>query len=76
MEVSIDEFSMDLDGQALHFDHSAIKTVKKLQWPGQRRAGEVRLRVSPAITGGTAGITVNGPWAWFRLFRSIQNETT
>jgi len=66
MEVSIDDFYLDLDGQAVSYDHSATK-VRKLQWPGKRGTGEVNLRVSPSSAGGLSGITIDGPWAWFRL---------
>ena len=66
MEVSINDFYLDLDGQTLRFDHSATK-VKKLQWPGTQATGEVNLRISPPSAGGSSGITIDGPWAWFRL---------
>ena len=66
MDVSIDDFFLDLDGQILRYDHSATK-VKKLQWPGSQATGEVILRLSPPSAGGSSGVTIDGPWAWFRL---------
>ena len=66
MDVSIDDFFLDLDGQILRYDHSATK-VKKLQWPGSQATGEVILRLSPSSAGGSSGVTIDGPWAWFRL---------
>jgi type VI secretion system protein ImpL len=66
MDVSIDEFYLDLDGQMLRYDHSFTK-VKQVLWPGTGATGEVSLSVSPPSASGSSGITIDGPWAWFRL---------
>lgn len=66
MDVSIDEFYLDLDGQILRYDHSFTK-VKQVLWPGTGATGEVSLGLSPPSASGSSGITLDGPWAWFRL---------
>jgi type VI secretion system protein ImpL len=66
MDIGINDFSLDLDGQTVRFDHSATR-AKALQWPGPRAAGTVSLRVMPPKAQGSAGKTIDGPWAWFRL---------
>lgn len=66
MDIGINDFSLDLDGQTLKFDHSATR-AKALQWPGVGAAGVVNLRVSPPSAKGSSGKTIDGPWAWFRL---------
>lgn len=69
MDIGINDFSLDLDGQTIKFDHSATR-AKALQWPGPRAAGAVNLRVLPPTVQGSGGKTFDGPWAWFRLLDS------
>ncbi|MCB1923887.1 MAG: type VI secretion system membrane subunit TssM [Gammaproteobacteria bacterium] len=66
MDIGINEFSLDLDGQTVRFDHSATRP-KAVQWPGPRATGTVSMRVSPPKAQGSGGRTIDGPWAWFRL---------
>jgi type VI secretion system protein ImpL len=71
MDVSIDDFYLDIDGQTFRYDHSATK-VTSATWPGTRETGEVNLNLSPASASGSAGVTIDGPWAWFRLLDRSQ----
>ena len=66
MDIGINDFSLDLDGQTVRFDHSATR-AKALQWPGPRAAGTISLRVLPPKAQGSGGKTIDGPWAWFRM---------
>lgn len=69
MDIGINDFTLDLDGQTLRFDHSATR-AKQVQWPGPRAAGTVSLRLSPPKSQGGGSKTIDGQWAWFRLLDS------
>jgi type VI secretion system protein ImpL len=71
MDKGIDDFTLDIDGQSMEFDHSATRS-RALQWPGPDTAGRVSLRVSPPSATGASGKTIEGPWALFRL---LDNST-
>ncbi|HKS14252.1 MAG TPA: type VI secretion system membrane subunit TssM [Pseudomonas sp.] len=66
MDASITQFLLDLDGQQVSYDHGPSRPVA-LQWPNPRSIGVVRLSISPPAASGRSGLTVEGPWAWFRL---------
>lgn len=66
MDASVSQFLLDLDGQQLSYDHGPSRPVA-MQWPNPNSIGAVRLSVSPPSTGGRSALTVEGPWAWFRL---------
>ncbi|PTU74711.1 type VI secretion system membrane subunit TssM [Pseudomonas mangrovi] len=66
MDSSIDQFLLDLDGQQLTYDHGPSRPVA-MQWPSPNNLGLVRLSITPPPASGRSGLTVDGPWAWFRL---------
>lgn len=66
MEASINQFLLDLDGQQVSYDHGPSRSVA-LQWPNPGSVGGVRLAISPPAASGHGGLTLDGPWAWFRL---------
>ncbi|MBC3411217.1 MULTISPECIES: type VI secretion system membrane subunit TssM [Pseudomonas] len=66
MDASITQFLLDLDGQQVSYDHGPSRPVA-LQWPNPNSIGVVRLSVSPPLASGRSGLTLEGPWAWFRL---------
>ncbi|MGH8419835.1 MAG: type VI secretion system membrane subunit TssM [Pseudomonas sp.] len=66
MDASITQFFLDLDGQQISYDHGPSRPVAML-WPNPDSIGAVRLSISPPGAGGRSGITLDGPWAWFRL---------
>ena len=66
MDASITQFQLDLDGQQVSYDHGPSRPVA-LQWPSPGSIGLVRLSISPPSATGRSGITLDGPWAWFRL---------
>ena len=66
MDSSIEQFQLDLDGQQFTYDHGPARPVA-MQWPSANGTGVVRLNISPASVTGRSGITLEGPWAWFRL---------
>ncbi|MFI8557635.1 type VI secretion system membrane subunit TssM [Pseudomonas putida] len=66
MDASITQFLLDLDGQQVSYDHGPSRPVA-LQWPNPNSIGVVRLSISPPSASGRSGLTMEGPWAWFRL---------
>ncbi|MNH01188.1 hypothetical protein D3C79_604000 [compost metagenome] len=66
MDASITQFLLDLDGQQVSYDHGPSRPVA-LQWPNPNSIGVVRLSIAPPAASGRSGLTVEGPWAWFRL---------
>jgi type VI secretion system protein ImpL len=66
MDASVTQFLLDLDGQQISYDHGPSFPVA-LQWPNPGSIGVVRLSISPPAASGRSGITLDGPWAWFRL---------
>ena len=38
-----------------------------MQWPNPGSIGVVRISIMPPSASGRSGITLDGPWAWFRL---------
>ncbi|MNF92618.1 hypothetical protein D3C84_752660 [compost metagenome] len=66
MDASITQFLLDLDGQQMTYDHGPSRPVA-MQWPSPNSLGVVRLSVTPPTSAGRSGMTLEGPWAWFRL---------
>jgi len=66
MDAAIDQFLLDLDGQQITYDHGPSRPVA-MQWPSPNSLGVVRLSVTPPSSSGRSGLTLDGPWAWFRL---------
>ncbi len=66
MDATIDQFLLDLDGQQLTYDHGPSRPVA-MQWPSPNALGMVRLSITPPPASGRSGLTMDGPWAWFRL---------
>ncbi|WP_330996949.1 type VI secretion IcmF C-terminal domain-containing protein, partial [Pseudomonas fluorescens] len=66
MDPTITQFLLDLDGQQLSYDHGPSRPVA-MQWPNPGSIGVVRISIMPPSASGRSGITLDGPWAWFRL---------
>ena len=66
MDASVTQFMLDLDGQQISYDHGPSRPVA-LQWPNPNSIGVVRLSILPPPMSGRSALTVEGPWAWFRL---------
>lgn len=66
MDTAITQFNLDLDGQRLNYDHGPARPTA-LQWPSASGLGGVRLSIEPPPPSGRSGVTLEGPWALFRL---------
>ncbi|MGY4491412.1 type VI secretion system membrane subunit TssM [Pseudomonas sp. TE3610] len=68
MDSSVTQFNLDLDGQQISYDHGPSRPVA-LQWPNPNSVGVVRMAIEPPAASGRSGMTLDGPWAWFRLLQ-------
>ncbi|PNV96219.1 type VI secretion system membrane subunit TssM [Pseudomonas protegens] len=75
MDANISQFLLDLDGQQLSYDHGPSRPVA-MQWPNPGSIGVVRLSILPPSATGRSGITLDGPWAWFRLLEQSDLTAT
>jgi type VI secretion system protein ImpL len=66
MDSSIEQFLLDLDGQQLSYDHGPSRPVA-MQWPSPNSLGVLRLSITPPPASGRSAVTIDGPWAWFRM---------
>ncbi len=67
MDQGLKEFSLDVDGQPVRYDHGP-QIPQPVRWPGPRGSGVVRVAVQPA---GSAGMVKDGPWALFQLLERV-----
>jgi type VI secretion system protein ImpL len=74
MDPSISQFTLDVDGQVVRYDHGPQIPVS-VQWPGPRGTLQVRVQVVPPGNG-TTGLVHEGPWALLRLFDRVRIEPT
>ncbi len=65
LDPQIGSVSLDLDGQTVGYSHGPIQPTK-VQWPGPGGRNQVMLTFAP-VSGQSAAITREGPWALFRL---------
>nr|WP_262925916.1 type VI secretion system membrane subunit TssM [Pseudomonas chlororaphis] len=75
MDANISQFLLDLDGQQLSYDHGPSRPVA-MQWPNPGSIGVVRLSIMPPSATGRSGVTLDGPWAWFRLLEQSDLTAT
>lgn len=67
MSDEITQFTLIVDGQKLSYSHGPPQVVP-LKWPGPNNSGQVQLQISPPLAGRSSGLSLEGPWAIFRLF--------
>lgn len=65
LDNGIGQVTLDTDGQELTYTHGPAQPMR-MQWPGPAGRNTVRLTFSP-ISGASATVTKDGPWALFRL---------
>ena len=67
MSADITQMTLDIDGQMLSYAHGPVR-MTPIQWPGPNKSGQVSLQFLPPLMGGTSRLSMEGPWALFRLF--------
>jgi len=78
MSEQITQLTLIVDGQKLNYSHGPPQVIP-MKWPGPDNSGQVHLQLSPPLSGVNSGISLEGPWALFRLFdkaniRKVGNE--
>jgi len=71
MDASITQFILDVDGQLVKYAHGP-EVPMTVQWPGPKGSNQVRVQISPPAVKGNSGLTVDGPWALFRMLDKAQ----
>lgn len=66
MDPAIAQLILDVDGQLVSYSHEKAPAVS-VQWPGPRSTNRITLQAYLA-RGGDDALTIDGPWALFRLF--------
>jgi len=75
MDSAISQFLLSIDGQTLTYSHGPIRPGA-LQWPGPDGVGQAHMQISPAAADGRSSVSIDGPWALFRLLdRSALDPT-
>jgi type VI secretion system protein ImpL len=75
MDAAIQQFTLDVDGQLLKYAHGP-QIPMQIQFPGPKNTTQVRVSISPPTASGNSGFVLEGPWALFRLFQTVQMEST
>ena len=73
MDRELTQFIIDVDGQQIRYAHGP-QLVTPVQWPGPRGSSQVRVQISPPGASGNSGMTLEGPWALFRMFDRVRIE--
>jgi type VI secretion system protein ImpL len=71
MDANINQFTLDVDGQLVKYAHGPVVPMA-VQWPGPKGSNQVRVQIDPPASMGTSGMTVDGPWALFRMLDKAQ----
>ena len=61
ISAEIMQLYLSIDGQVLSYTHGPTR-VTPMMWPGPSNTGQVSLKISPPITDGNSGITLEGPF--------------
>ncbi|GAB2889506.1 type VI secretion system membrane subunit TssM [Uliginosibacterium flavum] len=73
MDPAITSFTLDVDGQLIKYSHGP-QQLQSVQWPGQRGGLSARVQITPPGPSGASGVTIEGPWALFRIFDKANIE--
>ena len=65
LDASATQVLLDIEGQTVSYNHGPPLPVQ-LQWPNAG-GSQVRVSFSPSVAGQPSSVTLDGPWALFRL---------
>jgi type VI secretion system protein ImpL len=66
MDPVTTNFMLNINGQTTNYSHGPLFN-QSFVWPGDAGTGQVQAQFSPPSSSGRSGITLDGPWAFFRL---------
>lgn len=66
MDAVATNFMLNVNGQSTNYSHGPIFN-QSVVWPGDAGLSQVQMQFTPMSSNGRSGITLDGPWAFFRL---------
>ncbi len=69
MDPVTTNFMLNINGQTTNYSHGPLFSQAFI-WPGDGGSNQVQMQFSPQPASGRSGLTLNGPWALFRLLDS------
>jgi type VI secretion system protein ImpL len=66
MDPVTTNFMLNINGQSTNYSHGPIFN-QSFVWPGDAGLSQVQVQFSPQSASGRSGVTLDGPWAFFRL---------
>ena len=66
LDPSAEQVTLSVDGTELSYAHGPVRR-QDLKWPGDSGVRQARVSFRPPASNGRGSITINGPWAFFRL---------
>jgi len=69
MDPVTTNFMLNVNGQSTNYSHGPLFN-QSFVWPGDAGLSQVQTQFSPQSASGRSGVTLDGPWAFFRLLDS------
>jgi len=66
MDPVTTNFMLNINGQSTNYSHGPLFN-QSFVWPGDAGLSQVQMQFSPLSSNGRSGVTLDGPWAFFRL---------
>jgi len=66
MDPVTTNFMLNINGQNTNYSHGPLLNQSFI-WPGDGGSSQVQMQFSPQPASGQSGLTVDGPWSFFRL---------
>lgn len=66
MDPVTTNFMLNINGQSTNYSHGPLFN-QSFVWPGDAGLSQVQMQFSPMSSSGRSGLTLDGPWAFFRL---------
>ncbi|MGA9573701.1 MAG: type VI secretion system membrane subunit TssM [Lysobacterales bacterium] len=66
MDPVTTNFMLNINGQTTNYSHGPLFN-QSFVWPGDSGMSQVQIQFSPLSSNGRSGMTLDGPWAFFRL---------
>ena len=66
MDPVTTNFMLNINGQSTNYSHGPLFN-QSFVWPGDAGLSQVQIQFSPLSSSGRSGLTMDGPWAFFRL---------
>ena len=66
LDPTADQVSLSVDGEELVYAHGPVLR-QDMKWPGDSGVRQARVSFRPPASNGRSSLSINGPWALFRL---------